>query len=654
MNRRKIYHELMKPDDAIKRIENFIRLKPLGMETVKVEDATGRVLAEDVRALSDAPPFDRSLVDGFAVRAEDTYEAEEDMPVELRLKGKIEPGERPSLEVLKGECIEVATGAPIPPLADSVVMVEYTSIKDDKVYVYRKIRPGENIGHAGSDLLKGEVIAWRGSILTPMLIGALASVGVRYVKVYRQPIAAIISTGNELQSPGEDLSPWKIYDANAYMLASALREIGVKPLLMGVIRDEFEEIKQAVDDALDSADVVLISGGTSAGTGDLVYKVLESYEPGVLVHGLKVKPGKPTVIALADEKLIFGLPGFPVSCLMIFNLVVKPILAKLAGLPEYLLKASKVRARLSLRVYGATGRLTLVPVLLVRRKGFIAYPLGGNSGSIYRLSLSDGYISIPDNVDYVDSGSEVEVTLFRTLNSLPDLTILGSHCPALETILEKLRAKYIVRSVNVGSTGGLKAVKEGIADMAGIHLYDPLQDSYNTPFVKDSENVVLVRGYSRLQGLIVARGNPLNIRSFEDILLKKPRFINRNRGSGTRNLIDYLLFKACERLGLKPSEIQKIPGYNVEAKTHTGVALAILQDRADVGVGVKYIADLYGLDFIPLREEEYDFIIRKEALNEAPVKTFLEILRSEEFKRKLEKMPGFKPPPNMGSILIET
>ncbi|RLF05845.1 MAG: molybdopterin biosynthesis protein [Thermoprotei archaeon] len=651
MGRRRIYHRLVTPEEALKVIENHIRLAPLGVESLKLREAVGRVLAEDVRAVIDVPPFDRSTVDGYAVRAEDTYVAEEYSPVTLRLVGRVEVGEAPRVGVGRGECVEVATGAPIPPGANAVVMVEYAEEAGDKVLIYRKARVGEHVSHAGSDALRGEILAWRGTRLTPELIGALAAAGVKEVKVYRQPVVAIIATGNELLEPGRNYVEWRIYDADTYLISAALAELSCKPLVMGICRDDEEAIRERVDEGLRRADVVLVTGGTSAGMGDLVYRVLDVYDPGVLVHGLKLRPGKPTVVAASGEKLIFGLPGFPLSCYMTFTLLVKPVLARLAGLPLKMLERARVRATLAVRIAGAPGYRRLVPVLLrLGRRGLVAYPVGGDSGSIHRLSASDGFVEVPEGLEQVLEGEEVEVTLFRDRLELPDLTVIGSHCPALEKLLTRLGARYRVRCLNVGSLAGLRAVIAGAADAAGIHLYDEREDTYNLPYLRSVRGAVLVRGYVRRQGLIVARGNPHNISSMRDVIEKRLRMVNRVKGSGTRALVDKLIGDALRELGLEWGDVE-IPGYSFEARTHNGVALAVLRGLADVGVGIEYVARLYGLDFVYIKDEVYDFVVSKEAMDKESVKGFLRLLHSQWFRHLLSEMPGYEPLPDTGQVI---
>jgi len=651
--KRKIFHKLVTPEEALEKIVRYVRLKPLGVEKVSLERALGRVLAENVVAKVNSPPFDRSTVDGYAVRSIDVAGARENNPIRLKVVGKVEAGEIPKISVESGEAVEIATGAPIPPGADAVVMVEFTrKVCENIIEVFKSVPPGGNISQTASDVMIGEVIAYKGTVITPQIIGALAAVGVSRVLVFKKPKVAILSTGNELVKPGTPLSYGKIYDVNSYTLYSSVLEDGGDPEIIGILPDSYEKIKETLSYALKNYDVIITSGSTSAGIGDLMYRVLDELgSPGVIVHGLNVKPGKPTIIAIINNKLVFGLPGYPVSCLMNYNLIVKPIIRKLAGLRTK--KTSVVKAVLPFRVFGEKGRRTFVPVALIRRGKLIAFPVGGDSGSIARLTRSDGFIVVPENTSFLEENSEVNVYLFSE-NYGSDLEVIGSHCPVLEKILDKLRNKFSVRMLNIGSLGGLLAIKRGEADIAGLHLLDPETAQYNIPFIRkyNVKNAVLVKGYFREQGIIIPKGNPHKIRGFEDIIDKNVRFINRNKGSGTRVLIDILISKIAEKRGVSAEDIKRrIDGYWIEAKTHFAVASAVKYGRADVGVSLRFIAEIYGLEFIPLREEEYDFLISLDALNEEPVKEFIEYLRSREFIEILNKTPGYRPKDGIGEIV---
>jgi len=609
--KRVIFHELVTLEQAVEALTKFAA--PLGEEEVPLEEAYGRVLARDVVSLVDVPPFDRSTVDGYAVVAESTYGASELTPVELRVVGRVEAGGWPRGEVGPGEAYEVATGAPLPRGANAVVMVEYTQERGGVVRVFRPVAPGENVMTAGSDISAGEVVLRRCTRLTAREVGVLAAVGMRKVAVVKRPVVAIISTGDELVSPGEPLGPGKLYDVNSYSLAAAVAEAGGVPLLFGVVRDVAEEYRGAIEAALSKADVVLISGGTSAGVADLTYRVLGELGD-VLFHGVMVKPGKPTLAAVVGGKVVVGLPGYPSSALMIFHTVVRPFLLKLqCREPE---PPAVYKARLAVSVEGAKGRRALYPaVLIARGGGYVAYPLYAESGAISVLARADGYFVVPETVEFMAEGEEVEVRLFERYRPA-ELYFIGSHDPHLDLVM----AKWNVKAVYVGSMGGLMAVKRGEADIAGVHMLDPDTGAYNVPFVEKLgiRGVAVVGLYKREQGLIVQRGNPKGITSVEDLLRPDVVIVNRPRGTGTRALLDLYLRQAAERLGQPFEElVKRIRGYTHEVKTHTAVAAAVAQGRADVGLGVRYAAEMYNLDFIPVGWEEYDLVARLEVLDKA-------------------------------------
>ncbi|MEM2808981.1 MAG: molybdopterin biosynthesis protein [Candidatus Methanomethylicia archaeon] len=655
MKIRKIFHKLFSIDEALKSIEENIEIKPIGIEEVDLKDAVGRILAEDIIADIDLPPFDRAAMDGYAVKAEDTYKANEEEPVKLRVIGKIESGEEPILELESGQAIEISTGAPIPFGANAVVMVEYTHRENDHVMIYKPVTIGENIVQSGSDLMIGETILRSGEKLTRREIGVLAALGISRVKVYKKPRVVVISTGNELIKPGEKLQPYKVYDVNTYSISSAIIESGGEPIIIGVVRDCERDIKSKIVEALEKSDIVLISGGTSAGVGDLVYRVLNDIgKPGIIVHGLKIKPGKPTVIAIANGKLIVGLPGWPVSALMIYGLIIEPILSKMIGIGK--INHKEINVKIARRVKCERGRDNLIPVsIIIDDEGkFIGYPLMEHSGAIATLKRADGYFIAKENREFIEEGEEVKVKLFSEMIDIPDATIIGSHCPALEEITKILgEMGYKIKTISSGSMDGLISIINGEADIAGIHILDEKTMKYNIPILEEMKlkNAVLVKGYSRIQGLIISKGNEKNIKGFEDLLRSDIKFINRNKGSGTRIFIDYMLKKVAKERGLEFEEIKKkIKGYYIEAKTHSSIASAIKLSKADVGVGIKTVAVRYDLGFIPLTIEEYDFIIKEKSLNKNVIKDFIKVLKSEDFKKILKSL-GMEPSKDAGEII---
>ncbi len=410
----KMFRKLLTLDEAKKVLAQHFTPKPLGIEEVSLLDAHNRVLAEDVKADLDIPPFHRSTVDGYAVKAENTFGAEENKPVKLKICGTVNIGELPKIKVAHGEAAEIVTGAPIPEGADAVVMFEHTERKNDELYVYDAVAKDENVMKAGADIRKGENILKTGQLLGSKEIGVLAALGKAKIKVYKAPCVAVLSTGAEITEPGAELLPGKIYDINAYSLSAAVIECGGKPLYLGVFPDDATELQKTLKHALASADVVLTSGGVSVGPTDVMPKTLDSLgKPGVIVCGITIKPGKPTTIALVNGKPVFSLPGHPTSALLVFHLLARPIIQRMAGLRQR--KFSKVKALASARMFPAKGRRTFVMVKLKRDESnrLLAEPVPtGLSGAITTMAKADGFVEIPENQQFVDENEEVVVHLF--------------------------------------------------------------------------------------------------------------------------------------------------------------------------------------------------------------------------------------------------
>lgn len=587
------------------------------------------------------------------MRSEDLYGASEIAPVSLKVVGRIDPGDAKYISIGRGEAVEISTGAPIPPGVDSVLMVEYTKRCEDEVIVYRSVTPGENIMPSGSDIMLGELVLRRCTVIGEREVGVLASIGVKRIRVYRRPRVAVISTGRELVAPGSPLEFGKIYDVNSYTISHALKRLGAEPLLLGIAGDDPKEIGDMVEKGLRLGDMVILSGGTSAGLSDITYKVLNGIgPPGVVIHGLKVKPGKPTVISISREgKLVIGLPGYPGSALMIFDLVVKPLIKRMLCLPE---ERHVIKARLAMRVEGARGRRLLLPLSLVDVGSYIAaYPLPPESGAISTIAKADGYMIIPESVEFAEEGEEVYVNLFSPAYMPADLYIVGSHDLGLDRLIPLMRA-YKVKTIYVGSIGGIASIKKAEADVAGIHLVDSETMEYNIPFLKKYgvNNAYLIKGYMREQGLIVPKGNPHDIRDVRDIIRKNLRIVNRGRNTGTRILLDSILRGIAREDGIAFDElVSRIKGYYYEVKTHTAVAAAIAQGRADAGIGIRAAAHMYGLDFISLGWERYDFLVQIARIGKEAVRSFLEILRSGEFAEVLSSIPGYMVPKDIGEIM---
>ncbi len=621
--------EVLDRDEAETRWREAIDATPRGVEEVALDAALGRVLAEDVRAEVDVPGFDRSNMDGFAVRAADTFGAEEEAPVRLLLNPESIPtGVVPRVEVGAGTATPIATGGMLPRGADCVVPVEFTDVEDGEVEVRRARVPGAAVSFAGTDIGSGETVLFVGTRLTSRDTGVLAAIGRERVGVVRLPVVAILSTGDEIVQPGEAMRPGLVYDSNGRILADAVAELGGEPRFLGAFRDDEAQLREALDEGLAMADLVLLSGGTSKGEGDLNARVVAALDPGIVVHGVALKPGKPICLAASGRRPVVILPGFPTSAVFTFHEFVAPVLREMAGLARR--ERQQVDARLAQKVVSERGRLEYLLVGLVRDAAgaLSAWPMGKGSGSVTAFSRADGFVRVGRNTEIVDADTPVEVTLIGRDLEPADLVVVGSHCVGLDVIAAALAAEGIrVKILAVGSQGGLAAARRGECDAAPLHLLDPETDRYNESFLDAS--LRLLPGYERLQGVVT---RPDETRETE-ALLDDPsvRMVNRNRGSGTRILIDQLLGD------------RRPAGYAYEPRSHFAVAAAVAQGRADWGVTIETVASEKSLRFRPLRAEHYDFAVPADRWQHPAVVSLRRVLeKGSAVRRRLEAL-GFAP-----------
>ena len=577
---------------------------------------------------------------GFAVRANDTTGASERQPKSLMLNDEIlTPGTVPAIPVLPGTATLIATGGMVPRGADAVVMVEHTDTRDQGsttvIDVRRAVVSGQFIAFAGSDLACGETVLRAGQVLTSREIGMLAAVGTAAVAVWRRPTVAIISTGDEIVPPGKPIRPGAVYDSNAAIIAAAVEEAGGVAKPLGIGPDDEIVLSHLVDEGLASADMVIMSGGTSKGAGDLCYRAIALFkDPGIVVHGVALKPGKPLCLAVTSGKPVVILPGFPTSAIFTFHEFVAPVIRAFAGRPAD--HAERMRAVLPVRVSSERGRTEFLLVSLVRGadgSSLAAYPAGKGSGAVTAFSQADGFITIEQHAESVAAGTPVEVQLIGEAH-LADLVVIGSHCVGLDVLISRLQSEGIsVKALNVGSTGGLAAAKRGECDVAPIHLLDPDSGAYNRPFL--TPELELVSGYRRLQGILYRRGDArFEGRSLDQaitVALTAPDclMVNRNAGSGTRILTDRLLN------GARPA------GYWSQPKSHNAVAVAVAQNRADWGMAIESVARQYGLGFIPAQDERYDFAIPKARWDSPAVQHFRKVLADISVREALQAM-GFR------------
>ncbi|HEX4768985.1 MAG TPA: molybdopterin biosynthesis protein [Lichenihabitans sp.] len=627
-------------DEAEMRFRRHIAMVPLGEEAVPLAGALGRVLARDIVAAVDVPGFDRAGVDGFAVRASDTTGASDEAPCELRLNAELlTPGVAPQQGVAETTATVIATGGMVPRGADAVVMVEHTETREDEgglvVEIRRPVVAGQFIQAAGFDIARGETVLRKGQALSSREIGALAAIGLAEVFVWRKPRVAIFSTGDELLAPGDPIRPGAVYDSNASILAASVEELGGVPIGLGIARDDEAELAARLEASL-AYDLVLLSGGTSKGAGDLAFKVVSRLDdPGIVVHGAALKPGKPICLAVTRGKPVVVLPGFPTSAIFTFHEFVAPVIRAFAGRPPE--RRESVSATLPVRVASERGRTEYVLASLVEGQdgSLAAYPTIKGSGAVTAFGQADGFFKVPPQTESVAAGIKVDVTLIGAGHKLADLVTIGSHCVGLDMLVGHLMADGLaVKALAVGSMGGLAAAKRGECDIAGIHLMDLATGEYNRAFV--NETLELFPGYGRMQGIVFRRGDARfdgrTIEACTAAALADPAclMINRNAGSGTRILIDRLLN------GLRP------PGYAHQAKSHNAVAVAVAQKRADWGVAIETVARQYGLGFLPLQAERYDFVVPKARIERVPVQRFLDLLHQDAIRVRLAEL-GFEP-----------
>ena len=607
-----------------------IRPETLPPERVELDRLLGRVLAEDVRAEVDVPAFDRSNVDGYAVRAEETYGASEEAPRLLRFNDEeIATGMVPRVVVAGGTASPIATGAMLPRGADSVVMVEHALVDGDRLIVRRPVSPGSGVTFAGTDMAKGELVLRRGVRLTSRETGVLAAIGRAEAEVVRRPRVAILSTGDEIIRPGTPPRLASVFDANATLLADAVREIGGEAVPLGIVGDDRAKLEASLEAAL-GGDFVLLSGGTSKGSGDLSYRVLAGRSPGIVVHGVALKPGKPICLGAVGTTPVVILPGFPTSAIFTFHEFVAPVIRRMAGLrPE---ARETILARMPGRFNSEVGRTEYVLVNLVEGPaGTTAYPLGKGSGSVTAFATADGFVAIPRAREFLETGEPVQVVPFGRGVAAADLVVIGSHCSGLELLLGEVQARgFSVKAMWVGSQGGLLAAGRGESDVAGVHLLDPASGEYNRPFLP--ARVRLLTGYGRMQGIAYRKGD----RRFEGLdfaravenALADPDclMVNRNRGSGTRVLVDELL------QGRRPL------GHAVEPRSHNAVAAAVAGGRADWGLAIDGVVARYGLGFLPVRAERYDIAIPESRWDRPAVVAFREALADPSNRERLARL----------------
>lgn len=593
-------------------------------QVIPVYESCGRVTAEAVYAHICAPHYTASAMDGVAVCARDTFGATETTPVTLH------PEQFTLLD----------TGDPVPEGRDAVIMVEdLVKNEDGSITIHAAAAPWQHIRQIGEDVCAGEMILPGHMTVTPAAIGAMIAGGVLELRVIRRPVVGIIPTGDEIIPPCTDPRPGDILEFNGSIFSAMVRQWGAEPVVYPIVPDDFDRIKAMVEKASDQCDMVILNAGSSAGREDFSAQVIRQLGQ-VLYHGIAIKPGKPAILGCRGKTAILGVPGYPVSGIIVIEQFLKPLIEhwlKTAAQPEHYAQATLTRPVVSGLKYQEFVRVRMGAV----GGRLMASPLSRGSGVVSSFMKADGILEVPQGLEGYEAGEEVTLRLLSPMEKLRNtLVVIGSHDPLLDELADMLHLgdpRLYMSSSHVGSMGGIMAIRRGEAHMAGCHLLDTADGTYNRSFIRKyfpKGDVKLVSCVGRQQGLMVARGNPLNICSFADISRQGIRYVNRQKGSGTRILTDYL----CSREKVEPSDVY---GYTREELTHTSVAAQIACGSADVGMGIYSAAKLYDLDFIPICIEEYDLIIPDHAWDSPMVQQLLTILRSDAFREKILSMGGY-------------
>ena len=609
------------------REEYLVHLKNRGFEykteNVSSFEASGRVLSKAVYAKICSPHYNASAMDGIAVKADTTYGASESNHIILNSE----------------QYTVVDTGDPLPECTDAVIMVEdITEIGDGKVSIISAVHPWQNVRQVGEDICMGDMIAPSFAKITPSLCGAFLAGGVLETQCIKKPVFGIIPTGDEIVSPKENPEKGEIIEFNSTIFSSMLSQWNAENKIYPIIKDKKDLLKEVISKAAEECDAVLVLAGSSAGRDDYTSAIITELGE-VVFHGLAIKPGKPAVLGNIGNVPVVGLPGYPVSAIVVMEEIVKGIVE------QYYKKAQAthqyVKAILGKRVVSSLKYQEFVRETLGKSgDSLIAVPLSRGAGVITSFTKADGILTVPQDCEGFEAGEEVEIRLLKDTSEIEDsLIVTGSHDPLIDELTDMIKSEnpaFNLTSSHVGSMGAITALKNKQAHLGFIHLLDTETGEYNKSYVQkhfSEDGVRLIKGVGRVQGLMVKKGNPLNIRSFTDIT--KVRYVNRQLGSGTRILCDYLLAQ-------NSIDKKDVDGYRNEEYTHTAVAALIAAGNADCGLGIYSAAKMYDLDFIEICIEEYDILIDEQNYDSEQVQTFLTAIKSDKFKQRLNEMGGYR------------
>jgi molybdenum cofactor synthesis domain-containing protein len=624
--KRNIYIQNMPLEEAQKLFLQLLEEKNffnLSTETVKVLEAEGRISALPVSAKRSCPHYMASAMDGIAVKADKTFGASETSPVKLE----------------ENDYWEVDTGDYIPPQFDAVIMIEDVNFVSGGARIIKPAVPWQHIRSIGEDLVAEDMIVPSCTAIGPYEIASFVTAAVDEVTVVKKPVVYIIPTGTELVDWGsEDMPPGDIVDSNSRMLAALCREWGAVPIRHDIVRDERKLIKDAVLQARSQADLIVICSGSSAGREDYTAGIVAELGE-LVVHGLATRPGKPAILGIIDDIPVIGVPGYPVSANLIFNLFARPIIYRKQGLPEPKLPALDCTIARKLASSMGVDEFVNVNVGRVNNR-FIAYPLNRGAGITTSLVKSDGYIHIERGKEGLEAGSACTVWLKHSDQLIKNTVIaIGSHDMSLDILADIMQKEHGIRlvSTNAGSMGGIMSLVRQETHMSGIHLLDLETGQYNLSYIHrylSGKKIMLIHLVQRDQGLIIKKGNPLQIKDIKDLTRHGLRYINRQKGAGTRILFDYLL----ARENIDP---QSINGYTREEYTHLAVAAAVKNDACDAGMGIFASAKIMDLDFLPVTTEQYDLCLLPDAMDHDQLASILKAIRSEQFRKRIESFGGY-------------
>ncbi|MBI4793119.1 MAG: molybdopterin biosynthesis protein [Deltaproteobacteria bacterium] len=602
-----------------------------GEEEIDCREAAGRITAHPVSARFSSPSFHGAAMDGLAVHAQDTFHASDDSPVTLDIAG--------------GQAVPINTGHPLPRDKDAVIMIENVLMSADQGQgvIRAPVYPWQHVRKAGEDIVATELLFPTNHRIAPADLGALLTAGCPTVRVRKRPRLTIIPTGSELvnlERDDQEVPPGKTVESNSAVLAALGRQAGAEVTVSPLVADDYENIKKYLVQAVDSpTDLVVINAGSSAGSADYTVQIIEELGE-VLVHGVTIMPGKPTILGAIKGKPVVGNPGYPVSAIISFEQFVLPLLAAMQGTePE---EPMQLTAQLAKDLPSRAGMEEFRRMITGRIDDhFVTVPLKKGAGAITTLTRANSILRIPAGSEGLARNTEVQVELLRPRGQI-EKTILciGSHDLTLELLhdfLKKSNPSFPLCSTHVGSLGGILAIREGMAHIAGSHLLDPESGEYNTSYLKrylKDQKVTLITLVYRQQGFMVRPGNPKKILDVHDLVRKDVTFINRQAGSGTRVLLDYELAKA----GLAADSIA---GYDYEEYTHMAVAVSVLSGKADAGLGILAAARALKLDFVPVTEERYDLVIPSRFLDLPMIRQLLHIINRDDFKKAAEAMGGY-------------